>query len=320
MSFERYGLQDWWVSKAPRHRAQDFSYKYVIQPAANYKKQFAFHTFRVMLRHLKRAYAYWFYRCREMACRDLWLPTVPDNNMTVIHNAVKHCLYCLPSQVLLHKNKKPVQVNPCSQYAICPFCASRQAEEFYRRFMRARKTLIARETPAAVTYRCSTYFVPAKHFTTNGWSQKHAIDGTKQLHEILDRERIKYAQIAKELSTVTKGSFWRVVAYPHEFGWQVEVRQLYLTTPKSRHPFSRPRKSATTFLQSASVMKYKPAVKLLGMFVAYPPTLLTGYVELTAAMLNARRGLRLFNGTGQLYRRGRKRAEKKEVPTAPNVP
>lgn len=320
MGFERYSPQDWWVSKIPRHRAQMFSYKYVIQPAANYRRTFAFHTFRVVIKHLFRAYKFWFYRCKDMACRDLWLPTPPDNNPTVLHRAVKHCLYCVPTQVLLHKKFVPISVKPCNQYRICPFCASRFAEDVYRRFVRARKAVLELDPDASVTSRVETYRVKARGFTKDGWAAKTAIIGTRELAAVLRHERDKYQKIAKELSVHTYGAFWNVVVFPREMGWQVEVRQLFITPAKSAKPANRKRKSATLNTATAKLRDYDPAIKLLGVLVGYPGELLTGYAELTAASLNARRCLRLFNGTGQLYRKGRTGAPKEEPPLGPSIP
>lgn len=313
-------MQDWWVSKISRHRAQMFSYKYVIQPAANYTRTFGFHTFKILIRHLLRAYRYWFYRCKDMTCRDLWLPSPPDNNATVLHRAVKHCLYCLPTQVLLHKNRVPVKVHPCNQYRICPFCASRFAEDVYRRFMRARETLLDSAPNALVTYRVESFYIPAQHFDANGWTRMTALAQTKKLAGTLRRERAKYLKLAKDLRSVTLGSLWQLVVFPKNCGWTVEIRQLYITTPKSPRPAHRRRKSGALRFQSVKLREYRLALELLGEFVKYPGELLTGYAELTAAALNARRGVRLFNGTGQLYRKGRKKTSRPETAIAPNIP
>lgn len=312
--FENFAPQKWWIAKLPKFATQVFSYKYVIKPAANYKKRkFAFNTYHVILAHLKRSYLFWFNRCRELVVNDLWLPTAPDNNATVIRRAVAHCLYCTPTHVVLHKNKKPLPVNPCSQYQICPFCASRVAEDFYRRLMRAMKTLKTSDGRATATYRCEKYLVPAKNFTDMGWSGKDFQANIVKLREVLRVERERYLKISKELSTQTLGALWAVVPYPADNGWVIEVRQFYLTYPQSKRPANRKRNSAELTSESVNIRNTRQVVNLLGNFVTYPASLLTAHVELTAAVLHARRGLRLLNGTGQLYRKGR--ATKKETDT-----
>lgn len=318
--FEHYGPQKWWIAKLPKYPTQVFSYRYVIKPAANYRRAFAFHTFHVVIAHLKRAYKYWFYRCRELVCADLWLPTSPDNNATVIRRAVTHCLYCVPTQVLLHKNRIPLPVNPCSQYHICPFCASRLAEDLYRRLIRALDETRDTSANLLATYRCERYFVPARNFEDTGWSNTQFRLHIAKLASYLRDERIRYQKISKELSTQTLGSLWSVVPYPVDNGWMVEIRQFYLTHPKAKRPANRKRNSSTLTHLTANTRNVKQVINLLGEFVTYPRTLLTAHVELTAVVLHARRGLRLLNGTGQLYRKGRKPSAEKEIKSAPSVP
>jgi hypothetical protein len=319
--FENFGPQKWWIAKLPKFATQNFSYKYVIQPAANYKKRkFAFNTYRVVLAHLKRAYRYWFYRCRELVCNDLWLPTAPDNNATVIRRAVAHCLYCTPSHVVLHKNKKPIPVNPCSQYQICPFCAARVAEDLYRRLMRALKTLKTSGATAWATYRCERYEVAAKGFADTGLSAAEFQAHVKKLREVLADERVRYQKISKEVGTQTLGALWAVVPYPADTGWVVEIRQFYLTYPQSRRPANRKRNSSELTSQSINIRNTKQVINLLGNFVTYPASLLTAHAELTAVVLHARRGLRLLNGTGQLYRKGREAKKEETIRTAAHVP
>jgi hypothetical protein len=318
--FENYGPQKWWIAKLPKYATQGFSYKYVIRPAANYRQAFSFHTFRVIIRHLKRSYKYWFYRCRELVEADLWLPAPPDNNPTVIKRAVLHCLYCVPTQVQLHHKRQPISVHPCSQYHICPFCASRVAEDMYRRFIRATTELKEIDANFIVSYRCERYVFPAKNFTDLGWDHAAFRENILRLRTQLQHEQTKYAKLSKELSTQTLGALWAVVPYPTDNGWTIDVRQLYLTRPKSKRPANRKRNSAELTHKSVSIVNTKQAVELLGEFVRYPSTLLTAHVELTAVVLHARRGLRLLNGAGKLYRKGRQARAQKEVRTAPDVP
>lgn len=318
--FEKYGPQKWWIAHFPKYATQAFSYKHVICPAANYRRPFAIHTFRVIIGHLKRAYRYWFYRCRELVSSDLWLPVAPDNNQTVIHRAVLHCLYCVPTQVLLHKNRQPIKVKPCNQYHICPFCASRAAEDLYRRVIRATEGFKETNVNVLASYRCEQYLVPAKNFSDLGWDAAQFHENIAFLRKHLKSERLRYLKLTKELSTQTLGSLWSVNILPADAGWHIEVRQFYLTNMQSRRPSNRKRKSAVLTQRSANIRDTKQMLDLLGAFVRYPGTLLTAHVELTAVALHARRGLRLLNGTGQLYRQGRETTEKAEIKTDAHVP
>jgi hypothetical protein len=125
------------------------------------------------------------------------------------------------------------------------------------------------------------------------------------LRNVLGKEIEKYAMLKKELRKHTYGSLWRVAVNPSDTGWELQIRQFYLTRPKAKRPAKRAQKSAAIFLQSAKISDFDATMSALGEFVSYPQGLLTGYAELTAASLHARNGLRLSNATGCLYRKGR---------------
>ena len=153
-----------------------------------------------------------------------------------------------------------------------------------------------------------------------GWSSAAAIRNTQDLADILKNENLNYQKIAKDLRVHTLGSLWSVFAIPADNGWRIQVRQFYITAGKSKRPSPRRRRGSELFIQSAKLREYENTIKLLGAFVAYPPELLTDYAELTAVALNARRCIRLFNGTGQLYNVGRIRTEKSETSPLGDVP
>jgi len=320
MSFDKYYPHKWWITKLLRYRTQRFSYGHVIKPAANYRRARGVGTFTGTLRYLHRAHRMWFNRCKELVCRDLWLPTTPDNSTAMLHRAVRYCLYCLPSQAQLERKHKVLKVQPCSQNAICPFCASRSAEDIFRRFIRARRFILRISPSAVVTYRVEKFRIPSKGLTEDGWSHSAAMTATRTLAAVLRQEQVRYKRLTKELSVHTLGSLWELIASPDGFGWQIEIRQFFISAPNARRPSSRKHKLSIVVSSSTKLREYQNAVDLLGEYVKYPSTLLTGYAELTAIVLNSRHGLRLCNGTGQLYRVGRKATEKKETRILEDVP
>jgi hypothetical protein len=154
-------------------------------------------------------------------------------------------------------------------------------------------------------------------FDIVGWDVNNVYENAGILRELLKNEKRKYKQIRRQLQRKTYGSLWRVVVNPIDEGWDIQVRQFFITRPKAKRPVTRTRKSSTPiFLQSAPTTNFSATMTLLGQFVRYPSGLLTSYAELTASVFHSRNNLRLSNATGCLYKRGRIR--KPKVEEAPN--
>jgi hypothetical protein len=171
------------------------------------------------------------------------------------------------------------------------------------------------------TCRIETYTLTAQEFAERGWDAENVFANARELRYLLKAEHKKYSKIRRQLKQHTAGSLWRVVINPVDTGWEIQIRQFFITRPKSKRPANRPKKSSTLFLQSAKITDFKGVMSALGKFLEYPNGLLFSYVELAAAALNARNNLRLNNATGCLYRRGRgKKVRVEEPPPLPFVP
>jgi hypothetical protein len=221
--------------------------------------------------------------------------------------------------MVTYRGGKPLK--PCGRSSICPFCAARSAEDLYQRVSRAIKKLRKTGKVLIATCRITTYTVAAPDFDALGWTPENVFANARELRYILKLERKKYGKIRRQLKQHTFGSLCRIVINPTDSGWEIQIRQFFITRPKSKRPANRPKKSATLFLQSAKITDFQATMELLGKVVEYPSGFLLSYVELTAAALNARNGLRLNNATGCLYKRGRvKKARPPEPPPLPCVP
>lgn len=302
--FEDHFPKRWRVRYVQRFTSQIFAYTHVIIPAANNKKQFKSTAPASIKKRSWRAHVMWFHRVKEMVCRELWLPSPSYNNSMTKLSSVQRCMYCRPTH-LLYKDKDNDQLSLCGRYSICPFCYARQAEDLYKRVSRAIKQLQKQGKPIIATCRIETYPLKARDFEQSGWDIENMYRNAGVLRNVLGKEIEKYAMLKKDLRKHTHGSLWRVAVNPSDTGWELQIRQFYLTRPKAKRPAKRARKSAAIFLQSAKISDFDATMSALGEFVSYPQGLLTGYAELTAASLHARNGLRLSNATGCLYRKGR---------------
>jgi hypothetical protein len=313
MLIDDFKLLRWRIAAVPRFSSQVFAYRYVIIPAANIVR-IKSPTPTLIKARLKRAHIFWFRRVKELISRDLWLPSPAVNSLQSQQASIKRCLYCRPTSITYKWPNGEPNIRLCGRHSFCPFCAARNAEDVYRRVSRFIRKQQNKKKGLVATCRIATYFLPAKDFDAAGWTDENVLAYTKELRILLTAEIAKYKKIRRQLKTHTAGSLWRVVLNPADNGWEVQIRQLFISRPNAKRPVNRAKKSAAIFLQSAKIADFKASMAVLGAFVKYPTGLLLGYVELTAAALNARDGLRLSNGTGCLYRRGRVKKAKEETP------
>jgi len=311
---EQYYLKKWRVKYVSRFQSQMFAYRYVILPAANTRRTPRNFDSKRILSRLAHAHRLWFNRAKDLISRRLWVPTPEFNSLVTQHATIRRCLYCRPTNVVFYWPRGETNLKLCNRKSICPFCAAREAEDLYRRVSKAIRQLRILNVPAKVFYRCATYVVTARNFDGIDWSDTQIADHAAEMRQLLKQERKKYAQIRKDLKKQTLGSFWRVVVNPNAAGWEIQIRQFFITRPKAKRPVNRAKKSAAIFLQSAPANDFKAVMKLLGQFVAYPTGLLTSYAEFAAVFLYARRNLKLIAGTGSLYAKNRKRKSVKEQP------
>lgn len=296
--FEQYRSVKWKIRSVSFFASQRFAYKYVLLAAINSKRRTARAKARRVKAKLKRAHRLWFNRLRELVTRGLWVPT-PDYNAAAVKQAtVKRCMYCPPTNVTFYHGK---ELKLCGRRHICPFCSCRESEELYRRLSRALKKLRREQIPAKVIFRSETYKLTAREFEDRVWTPAQLLDHVDELRHLLIREQKRFRKLRPALKAQTFGSLWRVSIQPVDDGWQISIRQLFITRPKAKRPVNRAKKSAAIFLQSAAVTDFNASMDLLGYFVSYPTGLLLSYAELTAVTLRAREGLKLLAGTGCLY-------------------
>jgi hypothetical protein len=318
--FDNYARTKWKIKRVSWFRSQVFAYKYVIVPAANNKRGNALISGRRVRAKLRRVQRLWFSRAKELVVRGLWLPS-PEYNSSLVQDAnIKRCLYCRPTNVTFYWPGDTPNLQLCNRKHICPFCFAREAEEVYRRVSAAVQQLGALKLPARVTFRSQTYKLTARNFDPADSASFDGSDSADELRHLLIREYKKYEEIKPALKTETYGSFWRVIVNPVEDGWEIQIRQLFITRPKAKRPVNRAKKSAAIFLQSAPADDFKAVMQLLGQFVYYPNGLLLSYAELVAVFLHARKGIKLISGTGYLYAKIRKGQTKDEPPPLPFIP
>ena len=289
-------------------------------PAANKTRKSRAVRTRSIINRLKQAHRNWFMKLKELVLRKLWTPASEYLTDDMQVAAIKRCLYCMPTSVEHTSKRGPVKLRLCGRPDICPFCYGRRAEDFFRRFVRSVNEVRKTQSGLIIVCRIATHVIPAKKFAEIGWSQENVFHNAGILRRALVAEIANYKKIRRNLSKDTAGSAWRVIVNPVDTGWEVQIRQLFITRPRAKRPVNRAKKSATIFLQSAKFENTPEAVDVVGAFVEYPRGLLTSYAELTAAILHARTGLRLHNATGCLYKRNTKKRVKEEQKFLPDVP
>lgn len=312
--FDLFYPRRWRIKFVQRFRSQVFAYRHVIIPAVTHKRKFLSLKPESIRKRLWRAHLLWFNRIKELACRELWFPSPRYNSLQTKKASVQRCMYCRPTNLVYRWPRGEVELRLCGRFNSCPFCSARAAEDLYKRVSRAIKGLQKRGVFAIATCRIVTYKITAADFAQSGWDIANVYANAEKLRELLKGEQYKYKKLRKQLRAQTFGSMWRVVVNPVDDGWEIQIRQFFITRPRARRPVNRARKASAIFLQSAKINDFQATMELLGCFVKYPSGLLTSYVELTAAVFHARNNLRLTNATGCLYQRGRKHTPKVEAP------
>lgn len=317
---ENYRLKKWRIARIPRFAAHMFAHRFVIVPAANKTRKSRGVRTRTIVKRLEQAHRNWFMRLKELVLRELWTPASEYLTEDIQEAAVKRCLYCPPTSIEHSNKRRTASVRLCGRPCICPFCYAREAEDMFRRLIKAIQQLRKTEDNLIITTRIATYTLSAAKFEEIGWQTENMFDNAGKLRRALVSEMGKYKDIRRKLSRNTSGSAWRIVVNPVDAGWEVQVRQLFITRPRAKRPVNRAKKSSAIFLQSAKLTDIQAAIDVLGAFVEYPRGLLTGYAEITAAVLHARTGLRLSNATGCFYRRNTPRRNTTEQKFLPDVP
>lgn len=317
---ENWYLRRWRVARAPKFAAHLFAYRFVLVPAANKVCKFGAVRTRTLIARARQAHRNWRNQLRQLFTRNLWSPGSFFLSRDLQLASVSRCLNCRPTIFKYYWRKNKEIINPCGRFAICPFCYARRAEDLYRRVVRAIVGLQKTTNNAIVTCRIETYAIAAPDFAESGWDDAHLPRNALLVRKALISELLKYRKIKRELARKTYGSAWTVVVNPIDAGWEIQIRQLFITTPRARKPVNRAKKSATIFLHSAKITNVDEAANVAGFFVEYPRGLLLGYTELVAAALHARENLRLYNATGCLYRRNTAKKAEKETRILPDVP
>lgn len=317
---ENWRLRKWRVARVPEFAAHLFAYRFVLVPAANKVRNSGAVRARSLIRRSRQAHRNWLSRVRELFTRNLWSPASSFLSRDLQLISVMRCLDCRPTLFKYYWRKNKEAINPCGRFAICPFCYARRAEDLFRRVVRAVVSLKKTTSNAIITCRIETYVILAPKFAELGWDDACLADNALLLRKALIDEIKKYRKIKRTLSRKTYGSAWAVIVNPIDAGWELQIRQLFVTTPRARKPVSRAKKSSAIFLQSAKIADINKAIDVAGSFVEYPRGLLLSYAELTAAVLHARENLRLYNATGCLYRRNTAKKAEKETRILPDVP
>jgi hypothetical protein len=317
---EDWRLRKWRVARVPRFAAHLFAYRFVLVPAANKtRNSWAVRT-RALIKRSRQAHRNWARRLRDLFLRNLWSPASDFLTRDLQLVSVARCLDCRPTIFEYYWPKNKPVIQPCGRFAVCPFCYARRAEDLFRRVIRSVMSVQKTTSKAIITCRIETYVIAAPNFADTGWDDATVFKNVPLVRAALISELGKYKKIKRELARKTYGSAWSVVVNPIDAAWEIQIRQLFITTPKARKPVSRAKKSSAIFLQSAKISDINEVVNIAGSFVQYPRGLLSGYVELAATALHARENLRLYNATGCLYRRNTAKKSKEETRILPDVP
>lgn len=296
---KRYKVQPWKFFLVYRGASYLFTYKHVLAPAANRDRPVVSNEQSVLYRQLHKLQRLWSTRVKTLVANNLWTFGARDL-LESIHFSVRRRIFCTPENVKLVN--KYYRGRPCSEYHVCPFCFARRSRWLYKKaakFLKD-KTVGQRSRLYAVT-RVSKYFVPANGFSdTHCWPDGARQAAAKRIRDRLRQELKKYKEYVRTLRYNTVGSAWCVVVNPVTGGWDVEVRQLSITTARYRNSFIRLQKAKTAVLAKTKLDTEDAWDTVLGPFVTYPKGLLYEYDEMAAVALQARYGLRLFNTTGCL--------------------
>lgn len=296
---ERDRMQTWRIVRVSTRTAQRFAVRHVFYPASGKRRPAHELRHNFVLRTVHRLHGLWFQRVKDLVTNQFWVPGALDATRSSRLFTLRRVLNCRPTAVFFRHGNAGL-IRPCKQYKICPFCWGRLSAFLYRRM----KTRIraARKTNDQLVLACRviSVFVPAPDFNNAvGFTVADVASHAKKLRALFTQYREQYKTLRKTLQRKTLGSAWRVVVDPQEAGWNVEIRQLLLVPPGKRAlPWMKIRAARTVYLESVKAADDDAVYPLLGRFAEYPKGLLTSYVELSAAYVQASYGLRLITGTG----------------------
>lgn len=294
---KRYKVQPWKFFIVYRGASYLFSYKHVLAPAANRDRPVISDEQSVVYRQLHKLQRLWSTRVKTLVANNLWTFGASDL-LESIHFSVRRRIFCTPENVKLVN--KYYRGRPCSEYHACPFCFARRSRWLYKKAAKFLKDkTIGQRKRLYASCRVSKYFVPANGFSdTHCWPDGARQAAVKRIRVRLAQEKKKYKEHIRTLRYNTVGSAWCVVVNPVTAGWDVEVRQLSITTTHYRKSFVQRPKAKKVVMQRLKCDMPEVLDTVLGPFVTYPKGLLYEYDEMAAVALQARYGLRLFNTTG----------------------
>lgn len=295
----RYKVQPWKFFLVYRGASYLFSYKNVLAQAANRDRPVVSDDTKVIHRQLQKLQKLWATRVKLLVANNLWTFGAREL-LESVHFSVRRRIFCTPENVKL-VNKK-YRGRPCSEHQICPFCFARRARWLYKKAATFLKTKTTGQRARVYgACRVARYFVPANGFSAaHCWPDSARQAAVKRLRQRLECEIKKYKTSKNLLRYNTLGSAWFVVVNPVDGGWDIEVRQLSITSTQHRKSFVRLEKFKTVCLRRSKLTTAVALDDVLSPFVAYPKGLLYEYEEMAAVALQARHGLRLFNTTGCL--------------------
>lgn len=294
----RYKQNRWTITRVSGRWMHRFAIFFVINAAANQTKNRFNTQHDAVLQKIRRVRNLWFKRVKELIASGLW---VPGGNVTRSSAALtaRRCLFCRPSCVFFAKGNLG-RMRPCAQTKFCPFCWARLAAYVYwnvRQYTNTRRKQTDRDIITCVVQR---QFVRADGFKPDtGMSAGMLSTNVTKLKDIIEQHRRAYERQTKNLQRHTSGSMWTVVVEPRATGWRVESRQFMVGPVNGKTPRVKLKQATVVYSRTAKLNTFVRFGNILGRFVRYPKTLLTGYPELVAVALRASYDERLRSGTGR---------------------
>lgn len=291
-------MQWWRLARVSGRASQRFAVRHVLIPASNMRRHCNEMKHGRVVSMLHRLHRMWFGRVKTLITLRLW---IPGDSLARSSQALtfRRVLNCRPSSVFFAKGNQG-KLRPCNRRNFCPFCWSRVAALFYRRSKAALNRLRKTQDNLILHCRVIAQDVAAPDRLLAGTVEETDVwQAAGQLKDIFVTYRELCEKTHKQRQRKTVGSCWRLVVSPTERGWTIELRELFLATPKQRLPWVSCRNARTTHNLSTKLNDERKIQDCLGRFLEYPRGLLVEYPELTAAYLRAAYGLRLFSGTGE---------------------
>jgi len=311
----RYKLVPWRVARVGRRVRHTFAQHFVL--GAEYKK--THNKIRTATNTLREL---WAQRLLELVSRRLWFPGSqkpdphhPDFDLRKFELTYRRCLFCRPAYLYFAwRRKTTATFRPCHKSQICPFCAARVAAVNYRYVKSTMRELVKKAPRTKCVVACRIvgrdFLAPAFH-PLHGCEDDQISEYIKLMQAEIAAHKTAYQQVAKQLQRRTLGSMAHIVVVPLAAGWRVETRQFVLQQSNKSWPRVKLRNGKVLYAKSAPVVACctpdgAKFFDIFGAFSQYPRSLLTGYVEFTAAYLVSTAGTRLSSGTGLFKKTGRR--------------